>query len=69
MDNGPGFKAKDLVHVFDRFYRGDESHTRSAGGAGLGLSIAKALAESLGGTITAFNAEAGGAGVRLVLDN
>lgn len=69
VDNGPGFKAQDLEHVFDRFYRGDESHTRSAGGAGLGLSIAKALAESLGGTITAFNAEAGGAGVRLVLDN
>jgi len=69
VDNGPGFKAQDLEHVFDRFYRGDESHTRSAGGAGLGLSIAKALTQSLGGTITAFNAEAGGAGVRLVLDN
>lgn len=69
VDNGPGFKAQDLEHVFDRFYRGDESHTRSAGGAGLGLSIAKALTQSLGGTITAFNAESGGAGVRLVLDN
>jgi len=67
-DNGPGFAPKDLEHAFERFYRGDESHTRSAGGAGLGLSIAKALAESLGGTISAFNTEDGGAGVRLEFD-
>ena len=68
-DNGPGFKDQDLECAFERFYRGDESHTRSAGGAGLGLSIAKALAESLGGRISAFNAKSGGAGIRISLSS
>ena len=56
-DNGPGFKESTLPHVFERFYRGDDAHTRSAGGSGLGLSIAQTIVESLGGTITASNDE------------
>lgn len=56
-DNGPGFKKSTLPHVFERFYRGDDAHTRSAGGSGLGLSIAQTIVESLGGTITASNDE------------
>lgn len=50
-DNGEGIPAEDLPHIFDRFYRGDPSRSRSTGGAGLGLAICKALAEAAGGQI------------------
>lgn len=52
-DNGPGFGDDIIEHIFERFYRGDESHTRGKGGCGLGLSIAKTIMESLGGEISA----------------
>lgn len=41
-DHGPGFKAADLGHVFDRFYRADEARRMS--GSGLGLAIVKQAA-------------------------
>ncbi len=66
-DNGNGFPEEVLPHVFERFYKGDQSHARNAGGAGLGLSIAKALSEALGGSIRAENAPGGGARIVLVL--
>lgn len=50
-DNGEGIPAEDLPHIFDRFYRGDPSRSRNTGGAGLGLAICKALAESAGGQV------------------
>jgi signal transduction histidine kinase len=52
-DNGPGIAQNVLPHVFDRFYRGDESHNRKSGGAGLGLSIAKEIMSVMGGSIEA----------------
>lgn len=54
-DNGEGFDDKTVEHAFERFYRGDEAHTRSAGGSGLGLSIAKTIIEAMEGTIRAEN--------------
>ena len=50
-DKGEGIPAEDLPYVFDRMYRVDPSRTRSTGGAGLGLTIAKSLVQAHGGAI------------------
>tara|TARA_B100000315_G_scaffold215101_1_gene214150 strand:+ start:252 stop:1043 length:792 start_codon:yes stop_codon:yes gene_type:complete len=52
-DTGEGLPPEDLPLVFERFYRVDCSRTRSTGGAGLGLTIAKQLVEAHGGNISA----------------
>jgi signal transduction histidine kinase len=49
-DEGPGIPPETLAHIFDRFYRGEDSLTTP--GFGLGLPIARALTERMGGTIT-----------------
>jgi heavy metal sensor kinase len=51
-DEGPGIPTDKASRVFDRFYRVDEGRTRDAGGAGLGLAIAKWAVEVHGGTIS-----------------
>ena len=51
-DTGEGIRAEDLPHVFDRFYRADQSRARQTGGYGLGLAIVKQLAQAHGGTVT-----------------
>jgi two-component system OmpR family sensor kinase len=48
-DEGPGMSSEEAGRVFERFWRSDPSRTRSSGGAGLGLSIVAAIAESHGG--------------------
>ena len=70
-DDGPGISEAALPHIFERFYRADESHTRTVGGSGLGLSIAHTLVTSLGATIEAHNIEPHGAwfGVEFYIAN
>jgi signal transduction histidine kinase len=50
-DQGEGIPPDALPHVFDRFYRADRSRSRNSGGAGLGLSICKAIIDRSHGTI------------------
>jgi signal transduction histidine kinase len=68
-DSGPGIAPEHLPHVFDRFYKVDASRTSSGAesGSGLGLSIVRAIIERHGGTVTAANAEEGGAVIEIVL--
>ncbi len=61
-DNGTGFSKEALSRAFDRFYSGDKSHKT---GSGIGLSIAKAIARTLGTRISLEND--GGAVVRVVV--
>lgn len=58
-DYGEGISARDLPHVFDRFYRGESSRARQ--GSGLGLAIVRQVAEQHGGGVSAANAPGGGA--------
>jgi two-component system, OmpR family, sensor kinase len=62
-DEGPGFPPGFLPRAFERFSRADEA--RTAGGAGLGLAIADAIARAHGGSAHAANRDGGGADVWL----
>ncbi len=61
-DTGPGIPAKDLPHIFERFYRGDKARTRSADGSsfGLGLSIAYWIIKNHNGRIEVKSKEGSG---------
>jgi signal transduction histidine kinase len=51
VDSGIGIPAQDLPHLGERFYRVDKARSREAGGAGLGLAIARSILASHGGTL------------------
>ena len=52
-DSGRGIPPDQLEHIFERFYRSDESRSRDSGSSGLGLAIARAIVEAHGGQIHA----------------
>jgi signal transduction histidine kinase len=66
QDNGAGIQAADLPHIFDRFYRADQSRSDN-GESGLGLAIAKSLVEAHGGKIAVASAPAAGTTFTIVL--
>jgi two-component system sensor histidine kinase BaeS len=66
-DSAPGVSAEALERIFQRFYREEKSRSRESGGAGLGLAIARNIAEAHGGAISARHSPLGGLGVRVEL--
>ena len=52
VDSGSGIAPEHVAHVFERFYKVDSSRTSGPAGSGLGLSIAKAIIERHGGTMS-----------------
>ena len=50
-DNGIGIPAEDIPHLFQKFYRVDNSDTREIGGTGLGLYLSRRLAEAMSGNL------------------
>jgi signal transduction histidine kinase len=59
-DNGPGIADDRLAEMFEPFTRGEASRNRDTGGAGLGLALARAVAEQHGGTLVLANRPGGG---------
>jgi signal transduction histidine kinase len=66
-DEGPGISAADRQRVFEPFVRLESSRNAETGGVGLGLTLAKSIAESHGGQIVLENRKSGGLRVRMIL--
>jgi signal transduction histidine kinase len=67
IDDGIGIPAKDLGHVFDRFFQVESHYTRRHGGLGLGLAVAKVMIELHGGQIWVESVEGKGSNFSFLL--
>lgn len=67
-DSCPGVPEEALPHLFDRLYRVETSRNRTRGGAGLGLSLCKAVVEAHEGSLEAVPSSLGGLEIRIVLE-
>jgi signal transduction histidine kinase len=66
-DDGVGVPAKDLPHIFERFFQVESHLTRRHGGMGLGLSVAKSMVEMHGGRIWVESTEGNGSNFVFIL--
>lgn len=60
-DHGPGIAEDDMPHIFERMYRGDKARSAKVAGHGIGLSLAKQIADMHGARLEAANHPKGGA--------
>ncbi len=66
QDSAPGVPQDALPHLFDRLYRVEHSRSRATGGAGLGLSVCRAIVDAHGGTVEAHPSKLGGVWIRII---
>lgn len=66
-DTGAGISPEHLPRIFDRFYRADPARSRTDGGSGVGLTIARGLAEAMRGTLSVHSVPGQGTTVTLTL--
>jgi len=66
-DNGIGISEEDLPHIFERFYRADKSRNRLTGGAGIGLTITKAIIDAHKGSINVKSIKGKGSEVEVMI--
>ncbi len=66
-NTGPGLAPDAAAQIFDRFYRGDSSHSNETPGHGLGLNIAREIARAHGGDVLLIHSEAKWTEFQLVL--
>ncbi len=69
IDQGIGIPSQDVGKVFDRFYRVDKARARKTGGYGLGLSLAKELADAIGAKLVLESVEGEGTTANILLSN
>ncbi|MFD1788733.1 sensor histidine kinase [Sphingomonas floccifaciens] len=67
LDRGPGIPDDKLTHVFEPFIRVETSRNRDTGGIGLGLALARAIVQDVGGTLSLANREGGGLAATITL--
>ncbi|WP_082441754.1 sensor histidine kinase [Sphingomonas sp. Leaf33] len=67
LDRGPGIPEDRLAHVFEPFIRVETSRNRDTGGIGLGLALARAIVQEIGGTLTLTNRDGGGLAATITL--
>ena len=67
QDTGAGIPVRDMEHIFEPFWQGQKADTRTAGGTGMGLSLAKRMTELLGGELEVKSRAGQGTTVRFAL--